>query len=79
MFSTDLSKTLTLLLSSEAEDYYELNLNVFKLSSIFCTDRSKANLLLLWILFCYFVLHVCRCYTVLSVPCSIVITCLEKG
>ena len=50
MFSTDLSKTLSLLLSSEAKDYHELNLKVFKLSSIFCTDRSKA-MLLLWILF----------------------------
>ena len=39
------------------------------------TDRSKA-MLLLWIILLF---HVCLCYAVLSVPCSIVITCWDRA
>ena len=40
-------------------------------------DHSK-SVLLLWILFVIlFLFHVYLCYTVVSVPCSLVITCLE--
>ena len=42
-----------------------------KLSSDVFADSYKA-VLLLWILFSFFVLHVCLCYAVLSVPCSLV-------
>ena len=51
-------------------------LNMFKPYSIF-NDLSKA-MLLLWIIF---VINVCGClcYTVLSVPCSKVITCWERA
>ena len=34
--------------------------------------------LLLWILFLLSVFHVYLCYAVLSVPCSIVVTCWER-
>ena len=44
----------------------------FKPSSNFRTDRFKA-ILLLWILF-----HACICHTVLSVPGSLVVICLER-
>ena len=50
-------------------------LNMFKPSSSFFTGRSKV-VLLLWILF---VICVCFCYTVLSVPYSLVITCWERA
>ena len=36
------------------------------------SDHSKAVLLVL------FMFHVCLCYASLSVPCSLVITCLER-
>ena len=53
-------------------------LNRFKPSSrsIF-TDRSKA-VLLLWIVL-FVMLHVCVCYAVVSVPCSLVVTCWERA
>ena len=48
-----------------------------KASSIFFTDRSKAAL------FCgsflLFMFHVCLCYAVLSVPCSLVINYWESA
>ena len=47
---------------------------MFKPSSNWLTDRSKAVLLLL-ILFVIFV----SCHTVLSVPCSLVVTCWERA
>ena len=50
-------------------------LNMFKPSSNYFTDRLKA-VLLLWILF---VICVSLSYTVLSVPCSLVITCWERA
>ena len=50
-------------------------LNIFKPSSIF-TDHFK-TVLLLWAIL-IFVFHVCICYAVLSVPCSLVITCCER-
>ena len=51
-------------------------LNTFKPSSEFYfTERSKA-VLLLWILFVIYVLRL-PYYTVLSVPCSLVIICWE--
>ena len=40
------------------------------------TDLSKA-VFLLWIILS-FMFHVCFCYAVLSVPCSLVITCCER-
>ena len=52
-------------------------LNMLKPPVIF-TDRSMAGLLL-WILLVIFMLRVCLCYTVLSVPCSLVITCWERA
>ena len=51
-------------------------LNMFKPSSVY-TDRSKA-VLLLWI-FLLFMFHVYLYYTVLCVPCSLVITCWERA
>ena len=50
--------------------------NMFKPSSNFLTDRSEAGLLL-WILFVIW-FRVCFCYTVLSVTCSLVVTCWER-
>ena len=47
--------------------------NMFKPSSNFHTDHYKA-VLLLWILFVTGV----SCHTVLSFPCSIVLTCWER-
>ena len=44
--------------------------------SIF-TDRSKA-VLLLWIVLLV-MLHVLVCYAVVSVPCSLVVTCWERA
>ena len=44
--------------------------------SIF-TDRSKA-VLLLWIVLLV-MLHVCVCSAVVSVPCSLVVTCWERA
>ena len=41
------------------------------------TDRSKADLFLL--LLFLFMFHVWLCYAVLSVPCSLVITCWESA
>ena len=52
-------------------------LNRFKPSSRFFTDRSKA-VLLLWIVLLV-MLHVSVCYAVVSVPCSIVVTCWERA
>ena len=51
-------------------------LNSFKTSNIF-TDRSKAMLLLLWIIFVN-MFHVCLCYAVLPVHCSLVFTCWDR-
>ena len=50
-------------------------LNMFKPSSNYFTDRLKA-VLLLWILF---VICVSLSYTILSVTCSLVITCWERA
>ena len=47
---------------------------MFKLSSNYYTDTSEAVLLLRVL----FVICVCLCYTVLSVSCSLVITCWER-
>ena len=47
---------------------------MFKPSSNFLTGRSKA-VLLLWILFIICV----SCHTVLSAPCSLVVTCWERA
>ena len=52
-------------------------LNMFKPSSNFFTDRPKA-VLLLWILFVIYI-QVCLCNAVLSVPCSVEITCWESA
>ena len=49
--------------------------NIIKPSSNFLTDLSKA-VPLLWILFEH---RVCLCLTVLSVPCSLVVTCWERA
>ena len=46
-----------------------------KPSSNFLTDRSK-TVLLLWI---FFVICVCLCHTVMSVSCSLVVTCWERA
>ena len=51
---------------------------MFKPSGVLFTDSSKA-VFLLWIFFLKFMFHVCLYYTVLSVPCSIVITCWERA
>ena len=53
-------------------------LNRFKPSSrsVF-TDRSKAVLLLWIVLLVMF--HVCVCYVVVSVLCSLVVTCWERA
>ena len=48
--------------------------NMLKPSSNFLTDHSKV-VLLLWILF----IICASCHTVLSVPCSLVVTCWEKA
>ena len=48
---------------------------MFKPSSDCLTNRSKA-VLLLWIPL-LFMFHVCFCYVIVSVPCSLVITCCE--
>ena len=50
---------------------------MFKPYRNFLTDRSKA-VLLLWILFVMCV-YVGLFHTVLSVPCSLVVTCLERA
>ena len=52
-------------------------LNMFKPSSNFFTDCLLA-LLLLWIIFVICV-HFCLYYAVLSIPCSLGITCLERA
>ena len=53
--------------------------NMFKPASNFLIDRCKAGFLL-WVLFCYkSVLSVCLCHTVMSVPCSLVVTCCEMA
>ena len=52
-------------------------LNIFKPSSNLFTDLSKV-VLLLWILL-LFMNHVCLYYTVLSVPCNLVITCWKRA
>ena len=49
-------------------------MNRFKPSSEYFTDRSKA-VLLLWIV----MLHVGVCWAVVSVPCSLVVTCWERA
>ena len=49
--------------------------NMSKPSSNFLTDYSKA-MPLLWILF---VFHVCLCHAIFSVPCSLVVVCLERA
>ena len=41
----------------------------------FLTDRSKAALLLC----IYYVISVCLCHTVMSVSCSLVVTCMERA
>ena len=41
-------------------------------------DCSNAALLL-WIFFMLFMLHACPCYALLSVPCTLVITCWESA
>ena len=46
-------------------------------SDFLSTDRSKA--LFLWWSFLLFMFHACLYYTVLSVPCSLVISCLERA
>ena len=48
--------------------------NLFKTSSNFLANRSKAILLLLIVFFCL----VCVCYIVLSVNCSHIVNCWEK-
>ena len=53
-------------------------LNMFKSFTFSFTDRSKAAVLLLWI-FLLFMIHVHLCYAILSVPCSLVITCWERA
>ena len=50
-------------------------IHMFKHSSNFLTDCSKA-VLLLWIFFLICV-RVCLCHTVLYVPSSLVVTCWE--
>ena len=52
-------------------------LNMFKPSSIFLLTISR--LCFFCGSFLSFMIHVCLCYTVLSVPCSLVITCWEKA
>ena len=49
--------------------------NMFKPSSNFLTDHSKAVLRLLVLL----LIVVCVCHTVLSVPCSLVVSCSERA
>ena len=44
---------------------------------VFFTDRSRA-VLLLWIIL-LFILHVDVCCAVVSVPCSLVVTCWERA
>ena len=51
--------------------------HVFKPSSNFITHCSKWMLLFGY--FLLFMFHVYLCYAVLSVPCSIVITCWERA
>ena len=51
---------------------------MFKPSSNFLTDRFKA-VLLLWILLLFVFLCLCLCHTVLSVSCSIGVTCWERA
>ena len=50
--------------------------NMFKPYSNFLTDHSKA-VLLLWV--CFFFVICVSCHTALSVPYSIVVTCLERA
>ena len=50
---------------------------MFKASSNFLTDHSKA-VFLLWIIL-LFMSHVCLYSTVLSVPCSLAVTCWERA
>ena len=45
-------------------------LNMFKPSSIFLTDRGS---------FLLFMFHICLCYTVLSAPGSLAVTCWERA
>ena len=52
-------------------------LNTLKPSSYFLAGRSK-GVLLLWILFCY-LCFVFSCHTLLSVLCSLVVTCCERA
>ena len=54
-----------------------LPLNMFKPSSYF-TD-CYTEVLLLWILFFLLMFHVCLFNAVLSVPCSLMLTCMERA
>ena len=54
-----------------------VTLNMFKPSSFYSADLCKA-VLLLWVIFCC-LFHVCLRYAVLSVPCSLLITCWERA
>ena len=55
-----------------------VELNIFKPSIDFFTDRSKA-VLLLWILFVIYVSRLSLLYCQLFVPCSLVVTCWERA
>ena len=48
---------------------------VFKPSSIFLTDRSKVVFLFVYL----FVICVCLCHTVMSVSCSLLVTCWKRA
>ena len=52
--------------------------NMFKPSSVF-TDHSKAVRASVVDHFLLFMFHACLSYGVLSVPCSLVITCWERA
>ena len=57
----------------------EIKLNIFKPSSGFYTERSKARRRFFCGSFLLFMFHVYLYYTVLSFPYSLVITCYERA
>ena len=64
---------------SRSTSELRVRLDRFKPSSEYFTDRSKAVLLLWCGSFLVVMLHVGVCCTVVSVPCSLVVTCWERA
>ena len=55
----------------------EMN-STFSFLLLYLQSKGSKAVLLLWILLLV-MLHVCVCYAVVSVPCSLVVTCWERA